>query len=309
MDDEEKPKLSDVIGGLVSSMVYARTVADMEALRIAYHYRQNEFLNGLPIPRLRLQKVSISLPVVLTGVEPGRQAKARHPTEIAEAVYKALGPSLDRVREKAANDGAMTNMKPEERTALDRLRRLLDFVLASTGAPGVDVAGAGARDPHGTPAVLAGELALAFRKIGVGDTDARTAPSDVAIREKAAETVRRHLLHWLEDIAFRYIQSRIGDPAALDHRRAADWFDSEVSRSDYVKIVIQDLCDEAEAQSVLEPTIPPDFTVSVNTANVKNEGGGADTVTRLNLVLREEGLEWVQEVGADGQGSSRLMPE
>jgi hypothetical protein len=46
----------------------------------------------------------------------------------------------------------------------------------------------------------------------------------------------------------------------------------------------------------------------VNTENVKNTGGGPETITRLDLVLREEGLEWHSEE-RDGRTSSKLLPE
>src|SRR3954453_2825768 len=123
MDDTEDPKLSDVIGSLVSSMVHARTVADMEALRIAYHYRQNEFLQGLPIPRLRLQKVSISMPVVLTSVQPGRRAKANHPIEIAEAVYKAMPAALNLCRMNVEDGLQLVHIGPERKITLERILR------------------------------------------------------------------------------------------------------------------------------------------------------------------------------------------
>ena len=46
-DDQER-KFSDVLGALVSGVAHARCVADVEALRIAHAYRQNELLKGLP---------------------------------------------------------------------------------------------------------------------------------------------------------------------------------------------------------------------------------------------------------------------
>ena len=66
--------------------------------------------------------------------------------------------------------------------------------------------------------------------------------------------------------------------------------------------------DEAESVAVKEPTISPDFYVSADTETIKNAGGGPNTVTRFNMVLLEEGLEWVTETH-DGTETSKLMQE
>lgn len=59
-----------------------------------------------------------------------------------------------------------------------------------------------------------------------------------------------------------------------------------------------------EKAAILAPTSSPDFEVSINTDVIKNMGGGADAVTRLHLVLREEGLEWLSEE-RDGEETAK----
>ena len=44
------------------------------------------------------------------------------------------------------------------------------------------------------------------------------------------------------------------------------------------------------------------------TSEIK-EGAGTANVTRIKLVLREEGLEWSTGENADGSTSRKLMPE
>ena len=47
MDKEPRPKFSDIIGGLVSGVAQARSIADVEALRMAHRYRQIELLTWI----------------------------------------------------------------------------------------------------------------------------------------------------------------------------------------------------------------------------------------------------------------------
>jgi hypothetical protein len=52
------------------------------------------------------------------------------------------------------------------------------------------------------------------------------------------------------------------------------------------------------------PSIPAELEMVVCTDDIKNKGGGTDSVTRIRFTLLEEGLEWVE----DGQGG-RLIVE
>ena len=64
-----------------------------------------------------------------------------------------------------------------------------------------------------------------------------------------------------------------------------------------------------ENSAIKKATVPPDFEEVVNTDEIKNAGGGPDVVTRITMVLREEGLEWVTEFTHDGEENTRLMME
>ncbi|MEO5373290.1 MAG: hypothetical protein H7840_03305 [Alphaproteobacteria bacterium] len=293
--DDDKPRLSDVIGGMVASMVHARTTADMEALRIAYYYRENEFLKGLPIPRFRLQKVSFSLPVVLKEVIPGRQAKARHPSEVADEVFKTLDAALMDVDRKAGVDTSLRFISDDRKKIAERFQRFQHFI----------------RD-RVKPDDLAKRLDAAYRRIGLHGADEKTIPSDVTIRETSSHAVRHYFLDVIQESAFIYAEQRVAeDPSGgtFDPDRARQWVNDEVIKSDYVTHLLSMVCDQAASVSVVDQTVSPDFYVSVNTDAVKNTGGGPDVVTRLSLVLHEEGLEWVQEAGKDGSETTRLMTE
>ncbi len=296
MSDDIKPKLSDVIGGLVSSMVHARTVADMEALRIAHLYRQNEFLTGLPIPRLRLQKVSLSLPVVLTDVLHGQTADAQHPREIAEAVYGELTDAIVDSLAKAERDHGAASLSDDDRDTTERTIRLLGHAREQ-------------RNEWGTPLDLAHRIRTAYMRIGVDTADTRSAPSDVSIRMCVGEQVEQYFTDKIRDIAFHYAGARAKQRREdFDYDRARKWVENDVLSDPYVKQILARLRASGEELAVLKPTIAPDFFVAVNTDAVKMQGGGVDNVTRLNLVLHEEGLEWVKESGAEGE-TTRLTPE
>jgi hypothetical protein len=61
--------LGDYVGKLLSEISKARVQADIEAVRIAELYARDPLLKNFPIPRVRLPKVEIEAPVVITGSE------------------------------------------------------------------------------------------------------------------------------------------------------------------------------------------------------------------------------------------------
>lgn len=77
------PFLGDVIGKLMAEVTYARVQADIEAVRVAEVYAENEYLRNFPVPRIRLPDVQIDLAVSYSdddGVEPNPWPK---PEDIA----------------------------------------------------------------------------------------------------------------------------------------------------------------------------------------------------------------------------------
>lgn len=59
-------KVGDFLGGLLSGVTGARVQADLEAVRIADFYRNHPILKNFPIPRIRLPKVEMNIPVIVT---------------------------------------------------------------------------------------------------------------------------------------------------------------------------------------------------------------------------------------------------
>src|SRR5262245_65883643 len=124
---EAGPKFSDVIAALVASLASARSVADTEALRIAHRYRQDELLKGLPVPRLRLRKVSISLPVILTGMIPGSAAEIQPSHVIEDAVVNGFKAAIAAFSSLLTRAGSVQNSGERECKRWERYWCLLLF--------------------------------------------------------------------------------------------------------------------------------------------------------------------------------------
>jgi hypothetical protein len=298
---QERAKLSEVIAGLVSGVAGARSIADAEALRIARYYRTHELLKGMPIPRLRFKRVAVSLPVVLKAFIPGVPAKINDPKEIARRTWEVLVAAIGAAREPLEQMLQSQEPTKEERRQCGFYLRLLQTSEKEYQNKTQEL-----RDR------LEADLRHTFLDLDVAEGGAK--PSDSAVRESAATVVEEWFQGILRESLFVYVKNRVederrGDPKLDEFQpeRARQKFD-EVIKSDIIQGLITLLRHEAEDASVLSITIPPDFYVDVDTGIVKNTGGGPDSVTRLEMVLLEEGLEWLTET-RDGVEHTKLSLE
>ena len=60
-------KLNQYIGGLVSSITNARSIADMQAVELAKQYSGNELLQHLSVPRMRIEDIEMTIPVAMNA--------------------------------------------------------------------------------------------------------------------------------------------------------------------------------------------------------------------------------------------------
>ncbi len=58
-------KLSDFLGGLVSSISDARANSDIQSVKIAEEYAKNDLLKHFAVPRMRVDTVEINIPVAI----------------------------------------------------------------------------------------------------------------------------------------------------------------------------------------------------------------------------------------------------
>jgi hypothetical protein len=285
----ENPKLSEVLGALVASVAYGRQVADMEALRIARRYEQNELLKGLPVPRLRLSQVNISLPVILSEVIPGKPAERNDPVEIAKKAAKQLTEAID-----------------EE---IKRLKYLVD--LENTPAEQKDIFRRGIRFLEKALTMDAQNLFLTVFKVKLKHAfvDMELAESgssiDASIAFAASDAAESSLLHVMREIFFVYVEEKKGVDFDPDKARVST---KDILKEVYIQNLVKKVRLSAEGAAVLADTVAPDFYVAVDTESIKNSGGGPNAVTRIDLVLREEGLEWLSE-RRDGKEIKKLSTE
>ena len=67
VDDEDSESLSDYLGHLLSSVAKARVQSDLETIQIAEQYQNHPLLKHFPVPRVRLPKVELTVPVIMVG--------------------------------------------------------------------------------------------------------------------------------------------------------------------------------------------------------------------------------------------------
>ena len=289
MDEKPKPKFSDVVGGLVSGVALARSIADAEALRIAHLYAKIELLKGLPVPRLRLRRVSISIPMLISEVVPGKPCTYITEKELAAEVGKVATNAI-KVIVKEAQEAAQR--KPSDQTkdfsdiASSMQKTFIEAFFVNS---------------------LAKRLEYAYQKLNILPGAAPV--PDTIIRDSAGEVAQDMLSDALRYIV-RDIVRRKGRKEESEgiseseiKKQTDSFFDHRI-----VKWALEKIRNEAERAAVKESTVSPDFCVLVDTETIKNAGGGPDVVTRFNMVLLEEGLEWVTET-RDGAETAKLMQE
>ena len=61
-------KLSDFLGGLASGICDARVNSDIQSLKIAEEYAKNDLLKHFSVPRMRIDKVELNIPVAVDNL-------------------------------------------------------------------------------------------------------------------------------------------------------------------------------------------------------------------------------------------------
>lgn len=295
--EEQKQRFSEVIGGLVSGVAYARSVADREAMRIAYFYHQHELLKGMPVPRLRIQRMSISLPMVVSDVIPGAPAVRNPAVDIAWLATEELGRAIRDLEGEIAETQRLdtegkTILEADAKDRVERFRKILELGLSQK---------AGERFQSS----LVADIEHAYTDLNLREG---SHPSDASLCDTIGRVTEAVIRQIFTEVVAAYVHGIAGQKnETFDPERGRkaiqEWMDDPL-----VIKVIRRVRHIAEEKTILKPTESPDFLVTVNTENVKNAGGGPDVVTRLDIVLKEEGLEWHSEE-RDGKSTSKLVPE
>lgn len=297
MDEPQKNRFSDVIGGLVSSIANARSVADIEAMRIAYYYYQHELLKGIPIPRLRIQRVSISLPIIVSEIIPGVAAVRNPASDVAKSATDALRKAIAAAKMEFDDIKSLKSkhkiiLSQEEKDILGRIEKMVDQAQQEEIIKRFN-------------SQLTDNIEHAYVELNLAEGDK---PSDASLRDKVGQVAEKVFREIFSENISKYVQEKAkAKKEEFDLERAYKTIQVLMDHEITTRLISL-VRHAAEGNAVRSRTIPPDFYVSVNTGEIKNAGGGPDVVTRLEMVLREEGLEWLTEEH-EGKITSKLTQE
>ncbi len=321
MDDDfdATPRLTDVMGALVSGVAHARSVADTEVMNIARRYRRHEHLKNLSIPRLRVNKVVLELPVLLERVIPAASARLNSAEHIAALARDALVEAAQDIA--GYIETTQHRMLPE---VAERAQALLRE-LSGDALP---------REFHDVLLVRVGKLRKKLEALPPGGP----ALSDVLVRDELGGLTERLLRDTLARVVAAQAKEKFDaenppEPTAPDERADEDdpddmfpqSFEEPLPESKWTRAQAEQVINEtlfadavseliiivrntAENAAIQRSTRPADFEVRVNTDAIKN-AGTPGAVTRVRMVLTEEGLEWNSEPSGDGGSRWKLMPE
>jgi hypothetical protein len=350
-DPQDRPTLSDVLAALVTSVSRARVQADLSSAEVARLYQRHDLLRAMPIPRLRLNRVQVSLPLVVTAVRKGEGYRLRTEgdDEVGRRVVQDVARSIDTLRQ-----GLMTDVW----TALGKTsdapggERRVSFPGPEKSAPEPIVdreseAGKLMEDLYDAledaleqlesgaqPKIYADAVREALEPFRRG-YDGHDATSELGIHElcgKAVERVLKRRLDLRRGNLRRIVEDEASSAATeLAQARALDAAyplimgerDPSVDlgglRGSYARDLFKQLLavlpgmiavvgEQAGFHAFASPPKAPEVEIAVHTAEVKNEGTPG-TITRINMVMSEEGLEWVAESTDEGKPQWKLVPE
>lgn len=299
----DQSTLSDVIAAIVSSVAHGRQTADIEVARVSRLYQANAYLQGMSVPRLRLQKVAIELPVLCLSLEPGNNCEVSEPAYIADKVFTVGGEIVEGLRKIIAGlvetEGKLSATAPD--AASGTTRRELNAVMAQPEIAGLLF----------DREKLAGSYELTLKQFGVTPTQHTTEASDaevkLAIGDVTESLVRAELID--------QIIARL-HPDKADAADRIEWevdthtaqVIDQIMGMNVVRDIISTVRIHAEETAIRRPAKSPDLVVEVDTEKVKNNANSG-AVTRLALELTEEGLEWSSQIDAGGLKSWHLTPE
>lgn len=280
-DEEKKPKLNDVLGALVSGVAHARRVADAEVMRIAKFYRNHEYLNGLSVPRLRISRIAIDLPVLFDQVIPAERAVPHDHDYIASLSREILKNSV-RDLEKLLRQGHNHLGEDVQEIALELISNYVtdDWL-------------------DKFEQLQSSRLQLLLRLLDKANYSEPV--PDITLMEEVGESSAELLRQMISDLLMIIVKEK------KEKEEQKTWVENAMT-SEAIKDFVKDVRGQIEHISLQSITQPASFNVRVDTEAIKN-AGSPQSVTRLRMALTEEGLEWSTEEGDDGGTTWKLLPE
>jgi hypothetical protein len=270
--------LDQVLGAVLSSLAQARRMADEQTSAIAQYYQSNPLLKGMTAPRIRMPEVVVDVPLIIDEVDAGRPPVFASPPELAALAVDAA------VKVAQQQDVPMSAAVRDKLNQAIRsgLEVVLRDVTAGKTSPDLvqESLAAVANEAMATPVEqVVGTRITALNK---------AAAAQLAKRKQVANAPA----------------SRAAIAAGIDTPPIIAQRDPVVVRA----AVLAAARDAIRMAAIKEPGRAATLKTSVLTSEIK-ERSNPDSVTRLKLVLREEGMEWQEVKRADGSSSAMLTPE
>ena len=305
MNKKEQPILSDIISAIISSISKGRYIADLEAMRMAMQYEKIDLLNGLPVPRLRINSVQISMPVIMTGVTPGSNATLAPVSKIIENTLKSCKVELTSAEEWIQRGIGIRKLEENDDDEQLNLLKTYELIFKKVSDKKVDILSHFEVELHKRI-----ENDIALLKTSMHDVISAS-----AIVKQVGESTEKSLYIIFETAIFLHIK----DLVASKNKNKGDGkiaFENERARSGVKELldhkIIKDFVAKVrfatEISAIEQNDQPAEIQVMVDTENIKNAGGGPDAVTHLHFNVREEGLEWVTEISEE-KSVRKLIPE
>lgn len=249
--------------------------------RIAKFYRNHEYLNGLSVPRLRISRIAIDLPVLFDQVNPAERAVPHDHDYIASLSREILKTSV-RDLQKLLKQGHNHLGEDVQEIALE----LLDNYVTDAWLDKFEQ-------------LQSSRLQLLLRLLDKANYSEPV--PDITLMEEVGESSAELLRQMISDLLMIIVQEK------KDKEEQKPWVENAMG-SEAIKDFVKDVRGQIEHISLQSITKPASFNVRVDTEAIKNVGS-PQSVTRLRMALTEEGLEWSTEEGEDGATAWKLLPE
>lgn len=186
------PKLTDVLGAIMADIAEARRIADEQTISIAQRYRNDQYLRGMTVPRLRLPEIVMELPIVIERCD----AEAASSSGQSAGSLGASGPGDERSTAAGSRGGsnqaqaAGAGRRPE---LMDKIVSLGSDVLRRVAASESDSGGTTGGGNQSEPNRTAPSLSVL-----VAADDIKNKGEGIAI-SRLRLTIREEGLEWSLD--------------------------------------------------------------------------------------------------------------
>jgi hypothetical protein len=300
MEAKKKPTLSDVMNAIITSVSRGRQAADFEAMRSAMTYQKIELLKGIPVPRMRINNVKVSIPMILNAVTPATVSEHAPILQIsttAAAIFeKEVKISLDWMEsgmELLNIDSAKKNIQLEFLRDFSEIFQQINDL----------------KDNSYTKFQRDFEQRLLF-DLNMYKLSMNGVLSEQGLQDVVGTSAEASLLLIIKNEIFKWIKVKVENKESVvfDMDRAENSIE-EKCKDKIVQGLLRKIKFTVEGNCISVSGQSSELEILVDTESIKNAGGGPDTVTRLSFVIREEGLEWITEVNEDKSTTSSLSTE